>query len=219
MTGTRFLHRMFKPCRRTRRPSREDTYENYFDFFALPAGCDIYGLWAEWISQLHPPAAPGESARDSVSCLRQRVAFCRILLRHSIAGWAAVPFGLLRATCADSVGGGALQHPCVSPDACAGEHCSGSGGLCAVGTGLRSVSRKLQGHLQGEARDAVMNWVVASFASTRSVSNRLKLPGPWRPAFRSGVYNRFPVARAKRGAGGGTLTRIERLGRSVPRRM
>ena len=57
-----------------------------------------------------------------------------------------------------------------------------------------------------------MNWGVASFASTRSVSTRLKLPGPWRPAFRSGVYNRFPVARAKRGAGGGTLTRIERLG-------
>jgi putative oxidoreductase len=69
-----------------------------------------------------------------------------------------------------------------------------------------------KGIFRAEARDAVMNWVVASFASTRSFSNRLKLPGPWRPAFRSGVYNRFPVARAKRGAGGGTLTRIERLG-------
>ena len=32
-----------------------------------------------------------------------------------------------------AVGGGALQHPCVSPDACAGEHCSGSGGLVYCG--------------------------------------------------------------------------------------
>src|SRR6202521_3767685 len=111
MTGTRFLHRTFSPCRRTRRPPREATHEDCFDFCALPAGADVYGLWAEWISQLHPPAAPGESAHDSVSCLRQRVAFCRILLRDSIARWAAVAFGLLRATCADSVGGGALQHP------------------------------------------------------------------------------------------------------------
>src|SRR6202521_249001 len=147
MTATRFLHHTFRPCRRTRTPLREGRHEDCFDFCALPAGADLYGLWAEWISQLHPPAAPGESARDSVSCLRQRVAFCRILLRDSIARWAAVAFGLLRATCADSVGGGALQHPCVSPDACAGEHSSGSGGLCTVGTGLPSVPRKLQGHL------------------------------------------------------------------------
>jgi len=91
----------------------------------------IFGL--NGFLHCYPPAAPGESARDSVSCLRQRVAFCRILLRDSIARWAAVAFGLLRATCADSVGGGTLQHPCVSPDACAGEHSSGSGGLGAVG--------------------------------------------------------------------------------------
>src|ERR1700730_17145539 len=170
MTGTRFLHRTFRPCRRTLRPPREGKHEDCFDFCALPAGADLYGSWAEWISQLHPPAAPGESARNSVSCLRQRVAFCRILLRVSIARWAAVAFGLLRASCADSVGGGALQHSCVSPDACAGEHCSGSGGLCTVGTGLPSVPRKLQGNLQREACDAAMNCVAASFASTRSVS-------------------------------------------------
>src|ERR1700719_4799520 len=122
MTGTRFLQRTFRPCIRTRRPPREITHEDCFDHCSLPAGADLYGLWAEWISQLHPPAAAAESARDSVSCLRQRVAFCRILLRDSSARWAAVAFRLLRATCADSVGGGALQHPCVSPDACAGEH-------------------------------------------------------------------------------------------------
>src|ERR1700722_5377160 len=138
-----FLHNTFKPCKRTHKLLKEITYEDCFDFCTLPAGTDLYGLWAEWISQLHPPAAPGESARDAFSCRRQRVAFCRILLRDSIARWPAVAFGLLRATCADSVGGGALQHPCVSPDACAGEHCSGSGGLCTVGIGLPSVPRKL----------------------------------------------------------------------------
>src|SRR4029077_17848787 len=72
---TRFLHRIFRPCRRTRRPPREVTYEDCIDFCALPAGADLYGLWAEWISQLHPPAASRESTHDSVSCLRQRVAF------------------------------------------------------------------------------------------------------------------------------------------------
>src|ERR1700722_5057599 len=119
MIGRGFLHRTFRPCRRTRRPSKEITHENYFNCCALSAGADLYGLCAEWISQLHPPAAPGESARDSVSCLRQRVAFRRVLFRNPIARWAAVAFGLLRATCADAIGGGALQHPCVSPDACA----------------------------------------------------------------------------------------------------
>src|SRR3984893_826879 len=170
MTGARFLHRTFSPCRRTRRLPREITHEDCFDFCALPAGADLYGLWAEWISQLHPPAAPGESARDSVSCLRQRLALCCILFRRAGPWWTAAAFGLLRATCADSVGGGALQHPCVSPDACAGEHSSGSGGLCTLRTGLPSVPRKLQGNLQREGCAAAMNCVAASFASTRSVS-------------------------------------------------
>jgi exodeoxyribonuclease-3 len=52
-----------------------------------------------------------------------------------------------------------LQHPCVSPDACAGEHCSGSGGLCTLGTGLPSVPQQLQGHLQREGCDTALNWV------------------------------------------------------------
>src|ERR1700675_666632 len=161
MTGTRFLHHTFSPCRRTRRPPREGADEDCFDFCALPAGPDLYGLWVERISQLYPPAAAAESAHKSVSCLRQRVAFCRILLRDSSARWAAVAFRLLRATCADSVGGGALQHPSVSPDASAGEHPSGSVFLCTVGAGLPSVPQKLQGLLQREACDAAMNCVGA----------------------------------------------------------
>src|ERR1700719_4236957 len=159
MTGPRFLHRIFRPCKRTRGPSKENSHENYFDRFSLPAGADLYGLWTEWISQLHPPAAPGESCRNSVLCCRERIALCRLLLRAAGARWIAAALRLLRATCTDSVGGGALQHPCVSPDASAGEHCSGSGGLCTVGTGLPSVPRKLQQHLQREACDAAMNCI------------------------------------------------------------
>jgi hypothetical protein len=34
--------------------------------FSLSTGADLYGLWTEWISQLHPLTAPAESARDSV---------------------------------------------------------------------------------------------------------------------------------------------------------
>src|ERR1700728_2413994 len=153
MTETRFLHHTFRPCKRTRRFLKEITHENYVNCCTLPAGTDLFGLFAERVSQLHPPAAPDESARDSVSCLRQRVAFRGVLLRDSIARWAAVAFRLLRATCADAVGGRALQHPCVSSDACAGEHPSGSGCLCTLGTGLCSVPRKLQGHLQLEGCD------------------------------------------------------------------
>src|SRR5580658_10403028 len=147
MTGTRFLHRIFRLCGRTHRLSREDTYENYFDYCSLPTRPYVYGLWAKWISQLHPPAAPGESTGDAVLCRRERIAFCRILFR------------------AASARGGALQHPCVSLDAFAGDHCSGSGGLCTVGTGLPSVPRKLQGDLQREACDAAMNCVAVIAAS------------------------------------------------------
>jgi uncharacterized protein len=51
-------------------------------------------------------------------------------------------FRLLRSACADAVGGGALQLPCISPDAFADDHCSGSGGLCAMGAGLSRVQLK-----------------------------------------------------------------------------
>src|ERR1700674_2914157 len=159
MTGTHFLHRIFSLCRRTHRFPQEITHENYFNCCSLPAVGYLYCRWTELISQLHPPAASGESAGNPVLCCRQRIALCCVLLRLAGPWWTAVAFGLLRATCADSVGSGALQHPCVSPDACAGEHSSGSGGLCTVGTGLPSVPRKFQGHLQREACDAAMNCV------------------------------------------------------------
>src|SRR5580698_126628 len=167
MTGTRFLRHIFRPCRRTRRPSREDTHENCFDCCSLSTGPYVYGLWAEWISQLHPPAASGESAGDAVLCCRQCIALCCVLFRCAGSWRTAAPLRLPRATRADSAGGGTLQHPCVSLDARASDHCSGSGGLCTVDTGLPSVPRKLQGHIQREACDAVMN-CVAVIATSRT---------------------------------------------------
>src|SRR6266852_6748826 len=128
MTGMRSLLHIFRPCRRTHRTSKENSHENYFNCCSLSTRPSVHSLWAEWISQLHPPADPGESAGNPVLCSRQRIALCRILFRGSSTCWAAVAFRLLRPTCADSVGGGALQHPCVSPDVFAGDHCSGSGG-------------------------------------------------------------------------------------------
>src|ERR1700688_2240249 len=147
MTGTRFLHRTFSPCRRTRRFSREDTHEYYFNCCSLPAGADLYGLWVERISQLYPPAPTGESRGNPVSCCGQHIALRRVLLRVAGAWRTAAILRLFRATCADTACCGTLQHPCVSRDDGTGEHCSGSGGLCTVGTGLPSVPRKLQGHL------------------------------------------------------------------------
>src|SRR5580704_2466827 len=134
MTGRRFLRHIFKPCRRTRRLSREETHENYFNCCSLSTGPYVHGLWVERISQLHPPAAPGESAGNAVLCCCERIALCCVLFRSAGSWRTAAALQLLRATCADSVGGGALQHPCVSLDACAGNHCSGSSGLCTVGT-------------------------------------------------------------------------------------
>src|SRR6266403_2038732 len=138
MTGTRFLHRTFSPCRRTRRPFREGTHEECFDFCALPAWADLYDLWAERVPSLYPPAATGESRGDPVPCCGQRIALRRILLRAAGAWRTAAILRLFRATCPDTPCCGALQHPCVSPDNGTGEHCSGSGGLRTVGTGLPS---------------------------------------------------------------------------------
>src|ERR1700722_6476920 len=154
-----FLHNTFKPCKRTHKLLKEITYEDCFDFCTLPAGADLYGLWAEWISQLHPPAAPGESAGNPVPYRRQRIALCCVLLRAAGAWRTASALRLFRATGADTACCGALQHPRVPPDDGTGEHCSGSGSLCTVGTGLPAVPRKLPGHLQLEACDAAMNCV------------------------------------------------------------
>src|SRR5580704_1123987 len=173
MTGTRFLHRIFRPCRRTRRLSREDTHENYFNCCSLSTRPYVYGLWAERISQLHPPAATGESAGNAVLRCRQRIALCRVLFRRAGPWWTAAALWLFRTTCTDTACCGALQHPCVSPDVFAGDHCSGSGGLCTVGAGLPSVQRKLQQHLQREACDASMN-CVAVLAAIRQFDLRFQ---------------------------------------------
>src|ERR1700688_4273939 len=157
MTGTHFLHRIFSPCKRTRRPSREITHENYFNYCSLSTGPYVYGLWVEWISQLYPPAATGESAGNAVLCCRQRIALCRVLLRWAGAWRAAAALRLFRATCADTACRGAIQHPCVSPDDGTGEHRARAGRLRVVDSGLRAVPRKFQGHLQREACDADIN--------------------------------------------------------------
>src|ERR1700686_2931939 len=159
MTGTHFLLPIFSPCRRTRRPSREDTYENYFDCCSLSTRPYVYGLWAERISQFYPPAAAHESAGVTVFWRRHRIALCRVLLRWAGAWWAAAALRLFRAACAASVGGGALQHPCVSPDDGSGQHRARAGRLRVVESGLPAVPRKFQGHLQREACDAGINWV------------------------------------------------------------
>src|ERR1700741_3111310 len=68
---------------------REDTYENYFSCCSLFAGPDVYGLWVERISQLHPPAASDEPAGVTVSWRHHRIALCRVLLRGASSWWAA----------------------------------------------------------------------------------------------------------------------------------
>src|SRR5580693_5730093 len=140
----RYRHSGRPACKRTCGLSREDTHENYFNCCSLPAGPDLYGLWAEWISQLPPPAAPGGSTGTPVLCCRQHIALCCLLFRSAGSWRIAAALRLLRTTCTDSAGGGALQHPCVSPDACAGEHSSGSGSVCALDTGFPPISGKLQ---------------------------------------------------------------------------
>src|ERR1700677_4768430 len=97
MTGTRFLRRISRRCRLTRTALKELPHEDGCHRFPLSPGTDLYGLRAERISQLHPPAAAAESAGHSVFRLRQRIAFRRVLLRDSTARWDTVAFGLLRA--------------------------------------------------------------------------------------------------------------------------
>jgi hypothetical protein len=61
MTGPRFLHRTFGPCRRTRRPPREITHKDCFDFCALLLGLifTVFGLNG-FLNFIHqpPPANP-----------------------------------------------------------------------------------------------------------------------------------------------------------------
>src|ERR1700732_897055 len=161
MTGMRFLHRTFSPFRRTRRPPREITHEDCFDFCAPSAGADVYGLWAERVPSLYPPAATGESRGNPVPCCGQRIALRRVLLPVAGPWWAAAALRLFRATCANTACCGALQHPCVSPDDGAGQHRARAGRLRVVDFGLPAVPRKFQGHFQREACDAGMTCVAA----------------------------------------------------------
>src|ERR1700722_8098859 len=157
MTARRSLRLIFRPCRCTRRLSREATHEDCFDCWAVPAGAAVYSLWAEWVSSLYPAAATGESTGDPVPCCRKRIALCRVLLRAAGARLPAAALRLFRATCADTACCGALQHPCVSPDDGTEHNCARAGRLRVVDFGLPSVPRKLQGRLQREACDAGIN--------------------------------------------------------------
>src|SRR5882757_283051 len=137
-TVMRFSRRTFRPFKRTRRRSkdlRETTYEDCFRHCALSAWADVYGLWPERISQLHPPATTDEPACDTVLCCHQRVAFCRVLLRDAVDWRVAVAFRLLCAARAHGACGGVVQHPCLPPHAVAA-HRSGARRLRAVGARL-----------------------------------------------------------------------------------
>src|SRR5580704_12151397 len=108
---------------------REDTHENYFNCCSLFTRPDVYGLWVEWISQLYPPAAAHESAGVTVFWRHRRIALCGVLLRGAGVWWAVAALRPIRATCADTAGCGALQHPGVSPDDVTGHHRAGAGRL------------------------------------------------------------------------------------------
>ena len=133
--------------------------------YGFNASCHLHG--GDTVGGLKPAARSSKNGGNPVPCCRKRIALCRVLLRASGARRPAAALWLFRATCADSVGGGALQHPCVALDDGAGEHCSGSGGFCTLDTRLPSVPRKFQGHLQREACDAAVNCVAVRDRSYR----------------------------------------------------
>src|SRR5258708_37312180 len=156
-TVMRFLHRTFRPCSCKRRHSREAAHEDCFHRCALPAGAHVYGLWFERVLELHSPAAAHESTGVTVLWRHHGIALCSLLLRGAAHRRTAAALRFLRATRADSACCGTLQHSCVSPDACAGAHCSGTCSPCPLGAGLPSAPRKLQRHLQREARGTGIN--------------------------------------------------------------
>lgn len=86
MTGKSFSRRIFRLCGRARRPSKGHIHEDRFDDCSLSAGADVYGLWVERLSPLHPSAATGEPVGASVLWSHQRVALCRVLLRSTVLG-------------------------------------------------------------------------------------------------------------------------------------
>src|SRR5580698_5459361 len=144
---------------------REDTHENYVNCRSLFTGPDLYRLWVERISKLYPPAAAHESAGVTVFWRHRRIALCRVLLRGAGVWWAIVALRPFRATCADTAGCGAVQHPGISPDDVTGHDRAGSGRFRVVDSGFPAVPRKFQGHLQRENCDAVINCVAGHGAS------------------------------------------------------
>src|SRR5271170_3810515 len=126
---------------------------------AHPDRPDVYGLWAERISQLYPPAAALESAGVTVFWRHRRIPLCRVLLRGAGVWWAVAALRPIRAPCADTAGCGALQHPGVSPDDVTGHHRACAGRLRVVDSCFPAVPRKFQGHLQREGCNAGINCV------------------------------------------------------------
>src|SRR5579859_3158241 len=153
-TVMRFSPHIFKSCNRTRRRSNGDEHENSFYHRALSAWADLYSLRPERLSQLHSSTTADEPACDSVLRCHQCLTLRRVLLRSPVDWRAAVAFGLLCTARSYAACGRAIQHPRVSSDACAGEHCSGTGSLCSVGLGLPAISRQLQRCSSCEARGA-----------------------------------------------------------------
>ena len=76
--------------------------------------------------------------------------FAAFFFAGQVSWWAVAALRPICATCADTAGCGALQHPGVSPDDVTGHHRAGSGRLRVVDSGFPAVPRKFQGHLQRE---------------------------------------------------------------------
>ena len=85
--------------------------------------------------------------------------FAAFFFAGQVFGGLLLLFGSIRATCADTAGCGALQHPGVSPDDVTGHHRACAGRLRVVDSGFPAVPRKFQGHLQREGCDAGINCV------------------------------------------------------------
>ena len=79
----------------------------------------VFGLNG-FLNFIHQPP-PTNPLAHPVLRRRQCVAFCRVLLRGAVDWRAAFAFGLLCTARAYAACGGAVQHPRVSSDACAGD--------------------------------------------------------------------------------------------------
>jgi hypothetical protein len=73
--------------------------------------------------------------------------------------WAVAALRPIRATCADTAGCGAVQHPGVSPDDVTGHHRARTRRERVVDSCFPAVPRKLQGHLHRKGCDVGINCV------------------------------------------------------------